>query len=378
MTNSWYKTRTIKGYRHHYIYDQLVMRQPIWKAEDRWKQINPDYIDEMDLGHHGGHKYRPKLGNWYLSQVCDKPQRWGGSYFIQKTCRVSEPILFVLPCNAGVLSGNYFRGGCERNGFNNTWRAIDLMYRDIRDQFCLAAVDCLIYCSDVERSKMPGYNDGLGCLVFEWEMDRIKSEVDEGIPTQNVFKMNKKQDLAKKRGDALVLSDHIMVGLQRALDYGFQKIFAHLAPNVYRTAFCYAVERLGIWDRVCVVDFRSMMTGVTARKMFRYWYLNGCVDNGILDVRFLHRLTRSDEAKDIYPELKFWEYDAHHKNWESEVFAYKFAGPMIKSTQIVRKSDANRGEQHVRSLYNVPPNLLLEDHPTPLYGNAIKTLHQFD
>ena len=344
-----------KGYKYHYHDEQQVMVQYIWPTEDKWKKIDPSWIHVTDLGCYPNK--RPTKGDWHLSWTCDKPQRWGGSYWIQKQKRTDEPILFVLPCNSGVLHGNYFKGGQQKSGYNNNWRIIDLMYRDLRDQFCLAAVDCLIYCSDYEKSQLAGYNDSKGCLVFEWEMDRVKSQADEGIPDQNSFVMRAGQNAKVKRGHVLELSDHIMVGLKRALDYGFEKIFAHLAPVVYRCAFAYAVERMNIWDKVCLLDFRAMLPGVLARNFFRHWYRNGMKEFGIYDPLCLHTGNRSPVAERYFDEVKFWNYKAYHKDWEPKIYSAHYTAPMIDKQVFVRERDVSLGSEGIRTEYNIAPNL---------------------
>jgi hypothetical protein len=218
---------------------------------------------------------------------------------------------------------------------------------------------------------MPGYRDGKGSIVFEWEMDRIRSEVDEGIPDQNSFKTRENQNILKKRGDVLELAEYIKVGLARTFnDYKFEVIFAHLAPIVYRMAFAKAVNDLKLWDRVCLLDFRSMLTGVVARNIFRYWLINGKQERGILDIKFLHKLARAETFENCYPEVQFWNYEAYHQDWEPLVHDVVYRGPMMTTRCCMRDVDINQPEEHLRYWYNVPPNLR-KATTKPLWGNEI-------
>lgn len=343
------RSRVHGQYKYHYDGDTIVMKQPIWRTEDKFKEIPAEWIDDTDLGCYP--ECKPKNVKWYLSAMCDKPSRWGNSYWTQKDQYSGEPLLFLLPCNAGVIHGNYFKGG---KLFNNMWRNIELMFRDLRDEFCLAAVDCLIYCSDVARSKMPGFQDGKGAIVFEWEMDRVKSEVDEGIPTYSSFQMNANQPLSKKRGGVLELADYLMVGLDRVFnEYKFKKIYAHLSPLVYRCAFCLAVERLQLWDKVCVMDFRSMMTGVKCRNFFRTWHRDGADKFGIYDPLCLHALERASVTEEFYPEVKFWNYSQYYKDWNPRVYQAEFRDRSNKKIIFVREEDASIPIPELQRLYNV-------------------------
>jgi len=360
-------------YTYHYCGDRLMMTQPIWKKEDHFKRIDPSWIPDTDLGCYPEDK--PESGNWHLTCNSSHPKKWGSSYWIQKEKREQEKLLLILPCNAGVIHANYFMGGNPK--YNNMWKAFDLNHRDYRNKFCIAAVDCLIYCSDVERSKMPGYRDGLGSLVFEWEMDRIRSEVDEGIPTVDSFVMNAMQEFSskKKRGHALTFIDYLEVGLKRALDYGFETIYAHLTPFVYRSAFIAAVERMQIWDKVFIPEFRNMTTGVSAQKLFHWWLRNGMKERGIYDPLHLHVTRKAKATIDVFPELQFWNLPQFHHNWEPEFWEIEFKGKADLSKKILMTTEellSFTGNEEDFRYFNIPPNMTRSSLPPKgLFGDHL-------
>jgi len=359
-----YRNLRDDNYFYHYRDSSLVMTQVLWKEADQFKKVDPSWIPDTDIGCYPDRK--PTKGNWHLTSNCHHPKKWGSSYWIQKEERVDEKLLLILPCNAGVIHANYFMGGNPK--YNNMWKAFDLNHRDYRDQFCIAAVDCLIYCSDVERSKMPGYRDGLGSLVFEWEMERVRSEVDEGIPTVDAFVMNELQEYSskKRRGHALAFVDYLETGLQRALDYGFEVIYAHLTPFVYRSAFIAAVERMQIWDKVFIPEFRNMVTGVSAQKIFHWWLRNGMTERGIYDPLYLHTAKKAKATIEVFPELQFWNLEQFHFNWEPEFWEVEYKGSGdIRKNILMEASElaALTNNEADCKWYNIPPNVERSNKP---------------
>jgi len=159
---------------------------------------------------------------------------------MRKYSDVSETLL-ILPCNDGVVYGDYYKGG---RGSNN-WTSARKNAPTKQDVY-LAAVDC-------GPALIPTLKDdpekGIkkGCLVFEDEMHRVLTNWDLGPPTYAVTTHEK----------LILLMKAIEIGLKRATDpneYGFTRLVAVLPVFWYRVAFIRAVHNLQLWNITTVFD----------------------------------------------------------------------------------------------------------------------------
>lgn len=136
--------------------------------------------------------------------------------------------VLVLSCNRGAKVGNYFMGQAWKNFDSVLTRGKD------RSSVTFAAVDCITLLTD----------DGLGGLVFEYEMHRVRGY---DVHPRQVFKRKDREDRFHK------LTQAIRMGLRRITPWTY--IVVVLNPIAYRAAFLKAVEQECMWDRVCYVEW---------------------------------------------------------------------------------------------------------------------------
>jgi hypothetical protein len=159
---------------------------------------------------------------------------------MRKYSDISETLL-ILPCNDGVIYGNYYKGG---RGSNN-WTSARKNAPTKQDIY-IAAVDC-------GPALIPTLKDNpekgikRGCLVFEDEMYRVLTDWDLGPPTYAITSYEK----------LILLTKAIEIGLKRATDpdeYGFKRLVAVVPVFWYRVALIKAVDNLKLWDITTVFD----------------------------------------------------------------------------------------------------------------------------
>lgn len=319
----------------------ILLRQRIWKEADMYREVDPDLIDPSDWGA----RERPKLGHWYLSVASCKPARWGGSYWIQKKEMSGEKILIVLPCNSGGTRGNYFKGGIGGNPWN-LWRAVDLEYRDMRDQFYVAAVDCGVVVHKTNK-------DGLGALQFEDEMERALIPEDPGIPGLDRFWFREEERSRRAHISIWDFIEGLEVALERMVARGFKHIYALLSPHAYRLGFCVAVQRKKMWDRVTVIDTPTMGGTLVGIKLLRALFLEGHMQRGILDPLFLRFRDRPPVLYTVPEELQFWKFGVY-QDWRPTYVKYLLRG-FGPAGLYVAQEHARKPDREVFHLYNASP-----------------------
>ena len=73
--------------------------------------------------------------------------------WVQLTDLQRAETLLILPCNAAACVGNYFRAEVYRASGWNTWREVDALLRDLREEgrVAFAAVDSSNLTTHCER-----------------------------------------------------------------------------------------------------------------------------------------------------------------------------------------------------------------------------------
>jgi hypothetical protein len=167
------------------------------------------------------------------------------SYTLPRPQRINKTLmknysLLILPCNKGAQQGNYFLG--------QLWKRFEkaLIQEGLREDVHIAAIDCIV-------SFLK--NDGLGAIVHETEMDRVRGF--DSHPSK-FFDI---PDIQKRNLRVQKLSEDIEVGLKRwEIEYDHLLIFSNTLA--YRMAIKYAVDRLNLWDKTCLVDFPATQIGI--------------------------------------------------------------------------------------------------------------------
>jgi hypothetical protein len=169
-------------------------------------------------------------------------------------------VLLILPCNAAACVGNYFRAEVYRRSGWNTWREVDFLLSDLRQEgrVAFAAVDSSILATAPE--------DPRGAIVLETEMDRAKSPDGEdwGAPSWRWFRPT----WVGRWAPLEELTDALIRGVKRVESLGIPHVIALVNPRAYFLALAAAVAECGLLDRwiLCRVPAhpRHLLAGVRA------------------------------------------------------------------------------------------------------------------
>lgn len=178
-------------------------------------------------------------GSYHVKSQSDIYQKM---IYIKKNKPTEEKTLLILPCNSGGANqGSYFLAGTYPH-LSNNWRKSDIWLRNIRAEIYFAAQSCVEF----------KYHDGLGALVFEHEMHRVKNDFDYGKPSPDVFTFSDNEE----GFNMYKMVEDLKVGIKRALDYGFTDFVSVMTPLSYKMGFYKAISELDMWDRTTMIDSR--------------------------------------------------------------------------------------------------------------------------
>ena len=188
----------------------------------------------------------------------------------------------MLPCNPGAKQGNYFSG--------QLWKRWDkaLRQENLRDTVDLCAVDCIIYFY---------VRDGLGSIVHEIEMDRVR-----GFDSHPATRFPRSRTQQNKIAE---FSKDVAIGLERWQGQ-YDQIIVFCNQLAYRTAVRLALNNLKLWNKACLIDFPVIAPGI---HQHAFKIAINCLRNsavGIVKVPFskMYHFKTLKESRDF---KKRWE-----------------------------------------------------------------------
>lgn len=244
-----------------------------------------------------------------------------------------KKILLVLPCNAGASKGNYFESG-RFPYYANNWRKSDTWLRNLRDQIYFAAH------SSVEFY----FPDGNGAFVFEHENQRVCSTDDKGVPYMKEFSYDDKSQFYIPK-----MVKDLEHGLNRAInDYKFEKIICINTPLAYKTAFYKAVENLGLWNKVTMMDSKVGTLGFFVKMVNLILYKD--VPGILWYPKFSYKF--NDKTK-IPLEYRY-DYSKIYKNLQDMIVLKNIKGKTFNHFCPVYKEHENLSMPELIDLYRLP------------------------
>ena len=151
------------------------------------------------------------------------------------------PVLLILPCNAAVCEGNYFRAEAySRRGWN-TWREADAKLQDLRERgrVAFAAVDS----STLESQPL----DSRGAIFLETEMHSVRNPEGEdwGAPSWRWFRPTPTGYWKKLEA----LTEALAKGVRKIEGMGFSQVLTLVNPRAYFLAMAAGVGKCGLLHR---------------------------------------------------------------------------------------------------------------------------------
>lgn len=280
----------------------------------------------------------------------DIPDLWSRLNYINKKQVIDEKILVILPCNPGGANhGSYFMSGDWPYRVNN-WRKTDIWLRPLREQIYFAAHSCVEF----------KYNDGKGALVFEHEMIRVKNDFDYGKPGPDVFTFD-----PTKNGFLMTkMVEDLKKGTDRAMRYGFERIISIQSPLFYKMGFSKAVQDLGLWDKVTLIDTR-MGTFEYFMKMINCVLFNNIT--GIVYDRNWSYKFNQNRLNDTPIEFQYCFYD-NYVDITDKIEKLRIKGDSFEHFLPILNRDRELNLDNLIEKYKLPYRTKLYPKPEIIYA----------